>query len=117
MTPEALEAWKITQGVTSQAFADLVKSKDDKTIKKVTRHLLHETGDLVNRVNHFASRRLIIEVLGTFVERLKIEDEVEEKHGPPPTADEVYVEELKAHLTKSHDPSEDDGTPETGRLM
>lgn len=109
MTPESLEAWKLTQSITSQTFEDLVKSKEDRTLQKVTTFLLGQIGMLILDVNKFASRRLIIEVLGTFVERLKVEEELELKHGPPPSSQDMLEE-----YERKMNPPTDDGDPSDG---
>lgn len=109
MTPEALEAWKLTQQITSKTFEDLLKSKSDKTIKKVTRYLLNEVGETVLEMNRFASRSLIIEVLGVYLDRLNVEEEVEVKHGPPPSQEDM-LEELERRLNGNHEKDEPQGS-------
>lgn len=108
MSKESIGAWEICRGVTAEAFETLIISKEDKTIQKVCRYLVLSLTDLVNQLSQFASRTLIIEVLGTFVERLKIEEEIQEKFGPPPSRQELF----ELALGRDHTPSDDEGGPE-----
>lgn len=117
MSKESIEAWKICRGITAETFETLIKGYEDPTVQKVCRYVVLSITDLVSALSQFAGRGLIIRVLGTFVERLKIEDEVQEKFGPPPTPREV-IEDMVASGRPPDDTDGDGGDdPPASRLM
>lgn len=111
MTKDSIEAWKISQGVTGEVIDTLIKSKTDKTLQKVSRVCINEMCRAIQTMNEIASRNLIIEVLGTFVERLKIEEEIEQKFGPPPSSKDIIEDPLEMEHPPVEGDDPPDGTP------